>query len=42
LALSGSEVPAPVAEKMRVVADLAGNLRQQLSAPFAVRGETAA
>jgi hypothetical protein len=42
LALSGSEVPAPVAEKMRVVADLAGNLRQQLSAPFAVRTETAA
>ena len=42
LALSGSEVPAPVAEKMRVVADLAGNLRQQLSTPFAVRTETAA
>jgi hypothetical protein len=30
LALSGSEVSAPVAEKLRVVADLAGNLRQQL------------
>jgi hypothetical protein len=35
LALSGSEVPAPVAERMRVVADLASNLRQQLSAPLA-------
>jgi CheY-like chemotaxis protein len=33
LALSGSEVPALVAEKLRVVADLAGSLRQQLSAP---------
>jgi len=31
-----------VAEKMRVVADLAVNLRQQLSAPIVVRGETAA
>jgi DNA-binding NtrC family response regulator len=30
LALSG-EVPAPVADKLRVVADLAGTLRQQLS-----------
>jgi len=28
-------VPAPVAERMRVVADLASNLRQQLSAPLA-------
>ncbi|MGD0098114.1 MAG: hypothetical protein ABSB60_16630 [Terracidiphilus sp.] len=42
LALSGSEVPPPVAEKMRVVADLAGSLRQQLSAPLLVRSETAA
>jgi hypothetical protein len=42
LALSGCEVPAPIAEKMRVVADLAGSLRQQLSTPFAVRTETAA
>jgi hypothetical protein len=42
LALSGSEMTPTVAEKMRVVADLAGNLRQQLSAPLLVRGETAA
>jgi hypothetical protein len=42
LALSGSEVPAPVADKLRVVADLAGNLRQQLSAPQQVRTDTAA
>jgi DNA-binding NtrC family response regulator len=42
LALSGSEMTPLVAEKMRVVADLAGNLRQQLSAPIVVRGETAA
>ena len=42
LALSGSEVPAPVADKLRVVADLAGNLRQQLSAPHQVRTDTAA
>jgi len=42
LALSGSEMTPMVAEKMRVVADLAGNLRQQLSAPIVVRGETAA
>ncbi len=38
LALSGSEVPSPVAERLRVVADLAGNLRQQLSTSFEVRG----
>lgn len=34
LALRGSEVPPPVADKLRVVADLAGNLRQKLSAPL--------
>jgi len=34
LALSGNEVPAAVAERLRVVADLAGNLRRQLSAPL--------
>jgi len=33
LALSTKEVPSPVAEKLRIVADLATNLRQQLSAP---------
>jgi CheY-like chemotaxis protein len=42
LALNGGDVPAPVAEKMRVVADLAGNLRQQLSAPLMAHGNTAA
>lgn len=30
LALSAGEVPAPVAEKLRIVADLASNLRLQL------------
>jgi signal transduction histidine kinase len=35
LALSGSEVPPPLADRLRVVADLAGSLRQQLSAPQA-------
>jgi hypothetical protein len=30
LALTASETPIPVAEKLRVVADLANNLRQQL------------
>jgi hypothetical protein len=33
LALSQNGVPAGIAEKLRVVADLAGTLRQQLSAP---------
>jgi hypothetical protein len=42
LALSGAELSSPVAEKLRVVADLAGSLRQQLSAPNPARGETAA
>ncbi len=36
LALSGGEVPSPVAEKLRVVADLAGSLRQRLHAPLQV------
>ncbi len=30
LALQDREIPAPLAEKLRLVADLAGNLRQQL------------
>jgi hypothetical protein len=34
LALADRGVPAPVAEKLRVVADLAGSLREQLT-PFA-------
>lgn len=42
LALAGNEVPTPLAEKLRVVADLAGSLRQQLSVPMAVRNDTAA
>lgn len=42
LALNGSEVPAPVADKLRVVADLAGSLRQQLSASREARGASAA
>jgi hypothetical protein len=42
LALSGSELPSPLADKLRMVADLAGSLRQQLSAPIPVRGDTAA
>jgi signal transduction histidine kinase len=42
LALAGSEVSTPVAEKLRVVADLAGSLRQQLSAPLQARNDTAA
>jgi hypothetical protein len=33
LALNGGNLPAPVAERLRVVADLAGNLRSQLNAP---------
>ena len=41
LALSGAEVPAPVADRLRVVADLAGSLRQQLSAPLAARAGVA-
>jgi hypothetical protein len=42
LALNGVGVSAPVAEKLRVVADLAGSLRQQLSSPLGAQGETAA
>jgi len=41
LALSGGEVPAPVADRLRVVADLAGSLRQQLSVPIAGRANAA-
>jgi hypothetical protein len=42
LALSGSELPSSIADKLRLVADLAGILRQQLSGPIQVRGDTAA
>jgi signal transduction histidine kinase len=42
LALSGGEVPPPVADRLKVVADLAGSLRQRLSAPMAPRGSSTA
>src|SRR5262249_39160409 len=42
LALKGNEVPATVADKLRMVADLAGNLRQKLSAPLVAGNDTAA
>jgi hypothetical protein len=41
LALSGGDVPPAIADKLRVVADLAGNLRQQLHARMAVQGDSA-
>jgi hypothetical protein len=34
LALKGSGVPGPIADRLRVVAELAGTLRQQLSSPL--------
>jgi DNA-binding NtrC family response regulator len=37
LALAGAEIPAPVAEKLRLVADLAGSLRLQLTPPAEMR-----
>jgi DNA-binding NtrC family response regulator len=40
LALSGPGVPAAVAERLRMVADLAGSLRQQLNAPSETRRNT--
>jgi len=42
LALSGSDVSPLIADKLRVVAELAGSLRQQLSAPSPRRGDSAA
>ncbi|HUX27583.1 MAG TPA: hypothetical protein VMV39_02300 [Terracidiphilus sp.] len=42
LALSGGGVPAPVADKLRMVADLAGSLRQQLNTPLLPARESAA
>jgi hypothetical protein len=41
LALSGNQVPGPVAERLRVVADLAGSLREQLNVPIAARANAA-
>jgi len=40
LALSGSEASSPMAEKLKVVADLAGSLRRQLSPAQEARGNT--
>jgi len=37
LALSGSDAGSPVAERLRIVADLAGNLRRQLAVPATSR-----
>jgi Flp pilus assembly protein TadB len=42
LALTGAEMPPPVAERLRVVADLASNLRQQLNSPQQARADAAA
>jgi hypothetical protein len=42
LALSVIDVPAPLADRLRVVADLAGSLRQQLNSPLMPRGESVA
>ncbi len=37
LALSGEQILGPAAERLRVVADLAASLRQQLSVPVETR-----
>lgn len=42
LALTGGEMPAPVAERLRLVADLAGSLRQKLETPCRTHAESAA
>jgi hypothetical protein len=42
LALTIGDVPAPVAERLRIVADLAGSLRQRLNSPSHARGENTA
>lgn len=42
LALSGSDLSSPLADKLRVMAELAGNLRQQLSAPTPLQRGSAA
>ena len=42
LALNGSDLSSPIADRLRTVADLATSLRKQLSAPLEVRGRTAA
>lgn len=40
LALKSNDVPAPIAERLRTMADLAANLRQQLCSPTHSRGRT--
>jgi hypothetical protein len=42
LALSGSDMSSPVADRLRMVADLAGNLRQQLNSTTHLHGNSAA
>ena len=42
LALSGSDASSPLADKLRVVADLAGNLRRQLNTPIEIHTNSAA
>ena len=42
LALSEQEASSPLAEKLRMVADLASSLRQQLNTPFRTPHETGA
>jgi DNA-binding NtrC family response regulator len=42
LALAGNELPSLIADKLRLVADLAGSLRLQLSPPIPIRGDSAA
>ena len=42
LALTGSEVPAPVADRLRTVADLAVSLRQKLNMPAGIGDKSAA
>ncbi|HET6169856.1 MAG TPA: hypothetical protein VFE01_06730 [Terracidiphilus sp.] len=42
LALSQGEIPPPIADRLRVVADLAGSLRQQLTLPSRPHRESAA
>ncbi|HKF49314.1 MAG TPA: hypothetical protein VKB38_18285 [Terracidiphilus sp.] len=41
LALSGIDASSPVTERLRIVADLAGNLRRQLSVPVPQRSGSA-
>jgi hypothetical protein len=41
LALTGAEMPPPVADRLRLVADLASNLRKQLNSPAQARADAA-